>query len=363
MNGHIYSVEELLMDDSFVNWCLSGNQKASSHWVTIIQDNQEQAEIFKEAKELIKLLHGGLSENEIHRQIEIVRLQLNKRKDTEEISDVQIQHEDSPSSNFHITPKGKIKRNVFKLAAVPVAAACLLLIVAGIFFFRAKPISQSAYDFLQPLEFKGLMGQRRYITLSDGSQVILKSNSSITIGSSFNKSRRAVKLRGDAYFKVAENHEKPFIVFTGGISTSALGTSFYIHNKFNEGEGIAINLLNGKVKVENEDKKSFDKEIILLPGESAESTDGVRLTKTKFDQAALRNWIKGSISFDKTPIPEAIQQLENWYGVEIKLNKEGLKNRMISGIYDNEPLEQLLKVICFSINRNFHISGNTFIIE
>ena len=73
MPGHIYTIEELMLDDSFVNYCLSTGAAVPSRWRNIIRDNPAQEKTFEEAKRLVLALHGGLSRPGVNRQIEIVR--------------------------------------------------------------------------------------------------------------------------------------------------------------------------------------------------------------------------------------------------------------------------------------------------
>lgn len=363
MQTHIYTVEELMLDDSFVSWCLNNNDaNVSSHWQTIIRDNPLQAEVFNEAKELIKLLRGGLSKNEVSRQIEKVRQELQQRK-TAPADNNPLHYSPSLSSTLIVTGNGKIKRKVFRLITVSAAAACLFFLIIWGFSGVKTSDDLLTKKFTPAMNFQSELGKRHHVTLPDGSEVILNSNSSISLDKDFNKSRREVKLTGDAFFKVAKNLSKPFVVFADNISTVALGTEFYVHDKPDNRESIKIELLKGKVKVETMKKTGLQKNIILIPGESAETTDGINLQKKTFDQAYLRNWINGTISFEKKPVLDALRELETWYAVKIQVNEDGLKNRRISGTYNNASIQDLLKVICFSINRQFYVSGNTFIIE
>ncbi len=363
MQSHIYSVEELMLDDSFVSWCLHYDAKNSSHWHTIIRDNPNQTEVFNEAKELIKLLHGGLSKNEINRQIEKVRLLLLERKKEQVEDEANRERATLLSSNFIVTGDGRIKKKAFRVFAISTATVCLFfLMIWG--FPGIKPSGDLiAKEFTPAVTFQCALGQRHNVTLPDGSEVILNSTSSISLDQDFNKSRREVKLTGDAFFRVAKNASKPFVVFTNNISTEALGTEFYIQSKEDNKEGIKIDLLEGKVKVEIRENTAPQKNIILLPGERTETDDGIHLHKTTFDKTYLEQWIDGNISFDNIPVTSAIQKLQVWYDVEIKVNKEELKNRKISGEYNNVSIQDILKVICFSINKKFNVSGNTFIIE
>src|SRR4030095_8039124 len=112
MHGHIYTIEGLMLDDSFIDYCLSKGTAIPSRWRTIIRENSGQEKTFEEAKRLVLALHGGLSRPEVNRQIEIVRKQIEGRKDNKG----EPLTKDGPvlSNAFVITSKGQIKRRLLK---------------------------------------------------------------------------------------------------------------------------------------------------------------------------------------------------------------------------------------------------------
>src|SRR5687768_4053680 len=139
MKGHIYTIEELMLDDSFVSYCLSTGAAVSSHWKTIIRNNPKQEKTFDEAKNLVLALHGGLSRPEMNRQIEEVRRQLQQRKKEEIVA--QPGYEPPLSSAFVVTEAGHIKRRVFQIAVSYAAVACIIIAVAWWFFSQSASYS------------------------------------------------------------------------------------------------------------------------------------------------------------------------------------------------------------------------------
>lgn len=359
MKEHIYSIEELMLDDSFVKYCLSKGTNVPSQWKVIIRDNPDQQETFEKAKKLVQALHGGLSRPEINRQIEEVRRQLlgRKHEDTT-LSNVK---EPPLSSTFVVTGKGEIRKKILRSVVLYASAACLLLI-CGWFGFKQFKSPGESKEF-QPMTYQTPLGHRQTIPLPDGSIVMLNSNSSISWQANFNENNREIFLNGDAFFKVAKNAHKPFIVIANNIATTALGTEFYVHGKQAAYGTIQVDLLEGKVKVTGIGKNAAGDEILLFPGESCKKTAQTKLQKTVFDSMYLRNWESNRISFNETPVLKAFKQLETWFGVNIKVKKEGLKDRAINGEYQSKPLQDILKMICFSINANYSFADNNVIIE
>lgn len=137
-----------------------------------------------------------------------------------------------------------------------------------------------------------------------------------------------------------------------------MGTEFYVHARDTKKE-YEVDLLEGKVKLGNKSNILF-----LTPGEQALSnTLKTGFTKSNFDTSELKQWINGKLSFDKTPLNEAIKKLEKWYAVDIEIKRKNITNQTISGDYANASLDNILKVISFSISCKYAYVNNTVIIE
>lgn len=361
MKGRIYTIEELMLDDSFVNYCLSTGAAVSLHWKNIIRDNPAQEEIFNEARRLVLAMHGGLSRPEINRQVEYVRRQLQEKK--KETVTAPAEYDPSLSSALVVTGTGRLKKSFFRIAFAYIAITSIVVAAGWWVFSRSASFSsQSQSSRVQAGNFQSQPGQRQTVSLPDGSMVILNSNSTVSWNADFNTTSRDIHLTGDAFFKVAKDPRKPFTVVTGNIATTALGTEFYVHGRKAVDSNVEVDLLEGKVQVTTKNNNS--PALVLLPGEKGKSIDGLHLRKSVFDPGYLRSWINGRISFNETPAMKALKQLEAWYGVEIVVkNHKELKDRVINGDYENDSLQDILKVICFSISSRFSLTGDIVIIE
>lgn len=361
MEGHVYTVEELMLDESFVSFCLKKDTPTPSHWETIIRDHPEQTETFAEAKKLILLLHGGLSKSDVNREIENVRRELRERSRME--MEAYAGADASLSAGYVVNAEGLIKRSPVKRVVAFAVAACLLVFLTVQLLLATDQPTDSVAVQVERTHFKSPFGKRRNVHLPDGSTVLLNGNSDISYTNKFNQDKREINLTGDAFFIVAKNPAKPFVVTANNISTTALGTAFYVLGQRAGKKSVTVELVEGKVNVTTTGAKTNSTGVLLLPGEKAITTDGVSLQKEKFDSTALQAWVQGRLVFDNTPVVTAIEQLERWYSVDITVQKEGLGNFVINGRYNNAALEDILKVICFSINRRFRISGNNITIQ
>ncbi len=202
-------------------------------------------------------------------------------------------------------------------------------------------------------------GYRNTITLMDGSTATLNSESSITYAKDFGKENRIIYLTGEAFFRVARDETKPFVVISKDLKTTALGTSFNI-NAY-EGNDEAISLATGKVKVELNMVQNSDapqEEMILTPGEQAVWTgESTGLTKREFDFREILSWKNNVIYFNNTELKSMIRVLEKWYDVQITI--EGNTNRLTdhgTGKFKNESLENVLSSLGFTMGFTYQIN-------
>ena len=222
-----------------------------------------------------------------------------------------------------------------------IAASVAMLLIAGLIFFISYPDE----DGVEMITKSTLKGQKSNIVLSDGTHVKLNSASAITFPEQFADGSREVVLTGEAFFEVVRNESKPFIVRSGNLKTTVLGTSFNI-SAF-EDQNINVTVATGKVKVETTDELSTQ-EALLNPEEQATfniSEQKLSLKKVNIDQ--ILAWRDGILQFEKIPFSEAAGILERWYNVKILFGNEALKNCIIRGKYKNENLVNVLESFRF----------------
>ena len=128
------------------------------------------------------------------------------------------------------------------------AVACIILAVGSGAYYTG--VSRTADDTNKEVTMSVSNGQKADIVLADGTKVYINSDSRIVYSNSYNKKTRVVSLEGEAYFEVAKDKEKPFIVKANGINVQALGTSFNIR-AHKDDKSVAVILISGKVKVDD----------------------------------------------------------------------------------------------------------------
>jgi ferric-dicitrate binding protein FerR (iron transport regulator) len=176
------------------------------------------------------------------------------------------------------------------------------------------------------------------LTLNDGTIVWLNSESSLRYPVAFVGNQRRVEITGEAYFEVAKDETKKFIVESNGVSTEVLGTHFNVNTYENEHD-VKITLLEGAVKVRKGLMTS-----ILKPGQQAEVNEDIKVT-SKVDIDAVMSWKNGFFHFANTSIPELMKQIARWYDIEI-VYKSGVPQRQFGGEISREAsLSEVLKIL------------------
>ncbi|MEM8894832.1 MAG: FecR domain-containing protein [Bacteroidota bacterium] len=235
--------------------------------------------------------------------------------------------------------------------------AAILALVSGLVFVLTQEEEQS--DTISVLTSTTFWGQKRSITLNDGTTVRLNSGSSLKYPEVFGDEIREVTLKGEAYFDVTEDKKRPFIVHTALLQTTVLGTSFNVNAYEPNNHNVA--LVSGIVKVQSEN--SDTNEITLKPGQSADYHNEVGMSVSQFDKQRLISWKDNIIYFDGANHSEVFYYLERWYGVQFETLNDPTSDWMFSGTYENMSLELILKAIQFSEDVIFQINENKVTVE
>lgn len=181
-------------------------------------------------------------------------------------------------------------------------------------------------------------GQYR-VVLPDGTKVWLNASSSIVYPTAFTESKRTVQIKGEAYFEVTPNKDKPFIVSTAGQSIEVLGTHFNV-NAYEDEEIIRTTLVEGSVRV-----AALTASSILVPGEQSLVYKGRnQIILQKVDTETAVGWKNGNIHFNNADLVGVLKQLSRWYDVDVDL--KGVPYKKLIGIVSrNVNLSVVLKAI------------------
>ncbi|MDP5202307.1 FecR family protein [Flavobacterium sp. DG2-3] len=199
-------------------------------------------------------------------------------------------------------------------------------------------------------------GGQYNIVLADGTKVFLNAVSSIKYPTQFNGDQRIVELEGEAYFEVAKNKSKPFIVKSDHQTIEVLGTHFNVHAYANE-SAVKTTLLEGSVAVSSKNQKA-----ILKPGQQSSLTaTASKISIKEVDTEAAIAWKNGRFKFDNADLKTVMKQLERWYGIKTEYRGDVSDVRFNGGTFRNKNLSEVLKVLELS-DIKFKVEGKTIIV-
>lgn len=173
------------------------------------------------------------------------------------------------------------------------------------------------------------------VMLSDGSEVWLNAESSIEFPASFRQGERRVRLKGEAYFKVARNEHAPFVVESDQLAVKVLGTEFNFKSYASEAASVA--LVNGKIEVMRPGADTPD--ATLKPGEVAWYDNRGTVCVQEVDTYALTQWVKGFFYFHDEPLVKVLCDLGRWYNLGVVFhNTEALHYKVHFSALRNEDV-------------------------
>jgi ferric-dicitrate binding protein FerR (iron transport regulator) len=232
-------------------------------------------------------------------------------------------------------------------------AAAVVLLAISVHFYHVY-YYQHAVDISETSLFVPA-GQRVSLTLSDGTTVWLNARTRLTYPTAFVGDQRRVSIEGEAFFEVAKDKNKPFIVSANGSEIKVLGTTFNVYSYPDESIS-RISLLEGSVQVHS--KISPDIEVTLRPQEEAifqSQTQTMMIGKIPNNDYFL--WREGIYSFENESLSNILKKLELYYDIKIEVKdpailkwKYTVKFRQRDGI--DEILRALGKVYPLKIRKN-----------
>ncbi|HEX9509735.1 MAG TPA: FecR domain-containing protein [Puia sp.] len=226
-------------------------------------------------------------------------------------------------------------------------------------------------------------GSRTHLVLPDGSVVWLNAGSRISYGKNYGTAAREVNLTGEAFFDVAPNSSKPFVIHTTRIDIRVLGTSFNVKSYPTE-RTTETTLIRGSIEVSIKNRPS-DK-IILKPNQklvvaddstlrqpsprrreipTAESLVTISKPTYEHNSGAIieTSWINNKLIFQDEEFSELAKQMERWYGVSIRFDNLRQEDWRFTGTFDKETIQQALDALKLTANFNYTIEGAQIIIH
>jgi len=230
-----------------------------------------------------------------------------------------------------------------KLLGYTWRVAAAVLVIIGFSYFMQNRLLQPSQDSMLVMNRVVMpQGYKGQVLLPDSTIVWLNSNSTLTYPETFAADNRIVKLTGEAYFDVVRNEIKPFIVQTGHMEVTVLGTDFSVSD-YDISDNIETILRSGSVRVKFD---SDDKEFILRPDEKISYSKAAHQINIEHVNAVMQtSWANDKLVFDNDKFDDVLQQLEKWYGIKIRYTGKIAKDIPITLAIRKESKEQIFRAI------------------
>lgn len=351
--------EALLADESFINYCLGRNDADITMWTKIIQDNPAETARIDELRTIVLLTSRGIQNIELKNQI----AELGRKIDLSE-------------EEAAATGSAQKSRSI---KWVPAAAACLVLIAGAAIFYL---VSTGTRPVASALSYTTQPGEKKALILPDGSKVIMNADSKLFVDAGFGEKERCIRLDGEAFFDVAHDASKPFIVQTSRMDIKVLGTAFNV-NAYAADDLFEASLIRGSIELS---LKKEHKTLTLRPNEKyvlretrpeaakAVGSDpgsgktGVQVPAlvrvSKVDTSIVEvSWTVNRIAFMDEPFGDVLKKLERWYGIHITVTDSSLMDNLYTGSFRNESIDDVLSALQFSKPFTYKKQDNDIIIS
>lgn len=263
-------------------------------------------------------------------------------------------------------PPAKKKRPVWALASLLIAGASIaaFVLLNNNAIVTGKPTAQNELPKSEKswVEKQNAKGTRSVITLVDGSKVWLNADSRLQYPATFEGNTREVTLSGEAFFDVAKNKAKPFIIHLKNGTVRVLGTSFNI-KAYDSDAYVETSVATGKVAFIPKNAGKSDTTFLTHNRKAVYflKTGMVKTISTlsNMDKA----WTEGKLIFTNTSMDEIAATLERYFGKQVVINDEQLRSYRLTGSFENNSAEEILYYLSKTKPFTYRISESQIILS
>lgn len=337
-----YELEELVIDDSFVNYCFRRQEADVARWEAYLRQYPDEAATVAEAREMVLGISVMFWENQ---------------------------------------PPAEV-RKIFPWRRALTAAATVAVLALAAWWIWKPATHPAAMAQTDGNVFITMLGERKTVWLPDSSTVILNSGSELRLDGGFGARHRCVRLKGEALFDVRPEAGNPFIVKVEGYDVKVLGTVFNVKS-YPGDKNSETSLLSGKVQIQLANQKAgfkvlhpnekfvIMKSVHSLPSapEMPAEADSLR---TVLPETAIRPlsynrsqvnietaWSENRLVIENETFGDIREKLERWFDVSIQFDDSSIENYRFTATFENENIVQVLKALQASYSFTFTKEGRS----
>jgi transmembrane sensor len=321
---HKFGIEDFIDDNEFRAWVVSPSKDSNARWNKFISGYPQKKELIEQAATIVRSLLPV--EDKISKdRLDVIWKRVLK----------------SRNSTRWLHSLAKVSRY---------AAVFVLAFLLGIGTYIIFEGSDTKYS-ENYTEINVPYGERSQLTLYDGTKVWLNSGTTLKFPLIFNSDKRKVFVKGEAFFDVAKDRKKPFVVNAGSLNIEVLGTRFNVcaypddseaYATLEEGEIVASTSAGGKVQ--------------LKPGEQAVfHSDSKKITLHKVNTELYTSWTENRLKLENAAFSDVIKKMERWYDVKITVDDEGSFTKRYNMTIKTESLREMLHLLSFTTPMKYEI--------
>lgn len=169
-------------------------------------------------------------------------------------------------------------------------------------------------------------GNEFRVVLSDGTEVWLNSDSELRYPVNFSDMERKVYLKGEGYFQVKRDTNRPFLVMAEEMEVEVLGTCFNV-NTYRDNGYLTATLVCGQVKV----RDTISRTCVLLSPDQEAVLLGDHIQVNSVEASEVVAWVNGQFLYTKMPLEQIARQMERWFNVQISFQDNELRSLLFTG--------------------------------
>lgn len=365
-----YRCNDFIADSYFRQWVKQPDEESSRYWHNFLALHPQQAPVVAQAAELVRSLSEAASAAVVPVDAAQKAAVWNAIRDQ-----ITAEQRELP----FLRPKRHHQSNWTWLAA---AASVVMAVGIGWWFVANFPVRTNLTRQPTVTSSSGMLITKsnntthpKLISLPDGSSMLLQKNSQIRYASSFDERKRVVYLTGEAYFEVAKDASRPFLVYADGLVAKVLGTSFNVR-AYSTDKDIIVTVRSGRVAVFAESDENRQRKVnspnlegvVLTPNQQIVFIrQQLRMVKpTEITPSAAQTVFTSttdSFVFNATLVSDVFGQLEKAYGIPIVYDKETLGRCRLTADLTDEPLSEKMLIVCKSIEASYQIGESRIVIS
>ncbi|MCD0488235.1 FecR family protein [Pedobacter sp. MC2016-14] len=357
-----FSIEELICNESFQQYCFGTSLENQILWNEWIAKHPERALDIQQAKQIFDLLSARQG-NRI-RQLKDLRTGIKQR---EAFATLIVEE----------PAQGDVKKRSLYTYISTIAAAAVIILLS--FYFLQSDSTSGIHVLFSSINSHVIYSRdtaRKTIVLSDGTLITLAKESTLKLPKDFSTKNREIWLSGEAFFDVKHDKSHPFVVHTSYNDIKVLGTTFNV-KAYESSKSMETSLIQGSVRVESkkypgysitlkpnqklvtnnypsktEDFSSIFKLSVLAKAIPAENATHVKGSSTIPSEL---KWVRNRLDIENEPLWSIAEKLQNWYGINIVIKDDAVKNYRYSGVFENETILKTLEALQLSYPFKFKV--------